>query len=286
MAGESTTARARADYKGDLKPVWCAGCGDFGALAALQDAAAARNLDPDRIVIVSGIGCSGRISGFFKAYGFHAVHGRALPTAFGVKTANPELTVLVVGGDGDGFSIGGGHVPHAARRNPDITYLVLDNEIYGLTKGQISPTSPAAHVTDTTPYGAAEEPVNILAMCISYNVSLVARGFSGRPKQLAELIGQAIDHRGFSIVQILSPCPTFHNTYDPMKEAVTELPADHDPSDRMAGFRQAYRTDALPVGVFYRSERPTYGDRLAIAAASAAGHTPTTLDALFDRYAE
>lgn len=283
---DKSPARTRADYKGDLKPVWCAGCGDYGALAALQDAAAARNLDPDRIVIVSGIGCSGRISGFFRAYGFHGVHGRGLPTALGVKIANPELTVIVVGGDGDGFSIGGGHVPHAARRNPDITYLVLDNEIYGLTKGQISPTSPAAHVTDTTPYGAAEQPVNILAMCISYDVSFVARGFSGRPKPLADLIGQAIDHRGFSVVQILSPCPTFHDTYDPMREAVIDLPPDHDPTDRLAAFRQAYRTDALPLGVFYRNERPTYGERLAIAATTAAVRIPATLGELLDRYAQ
>lgn len=203
-----------------------------------------------------------------------------------MKIANPGLTVLVVGGDGDGFSIGGGHVPHAARRNPDITYLVLDNEIYGLTKGQISPTSPEALVTDTTPYGAAEAPLNIVAMCVAYDVSFVARGFSGRPKQLAELIGQAIDHPGFAIVQILSPCPTFHDTYAPTRQRVADLPPDHDPTDRFAALRQAYRDEVLPLGVFYRRRRPTYGDRLALAAGQAASRRPRDLATLLDRYAE
>lgn len=279
-------AKTRADYRGELKPVWCPGCGDYGVLAALQDASASRQLEPTNTVVVSGIGCSGRFSGFYKAYGFHGVHGRALPTALGVKLANPDLNVVVAGGDGDGFSIGAGHVPHAARRNPNMTYLIMDNSIYGLTKGQTSPTSPLGLVKDNVPYGEQAEAVNIAAMCLAYDVSFFARGFSGQPRQLAELIGKALDHKGFAIVQALSPCPTFYDTYDDWRSRIVDLPEDHDPTDKMAALQQAYRTDAIPLGVFYQVERPTYEEQLANVRQTAMSRGPVNLDGLFNKYAQ
>ena len=169
------------DYKSDLKPIWCAGCGDFGVLSALYKAMSQCNLDPEKTVIVSGIGCSSRLPGFVTTYGFHTVHGRALPIATGIKAARPELTVIVVGGDGDGYSIGAGHLPHCARRNPDITYLIMNNNTYGLTKGQVSPTSfiPRASLNvkldpkrwKTTPYGMMEDGLDPIAQAIAWDLS-------------------------------------------------------------------------------------------------------------------
>jgi 2-oxoglutarate ferredoxin oxidoreductase subunit beta len=185
------------DYKNDVEPIWCPGCGDFGDLAAFTQALAAMQLSTSDICIVSGIGCSGAFSHFIKSYAYHTAHGRAVPTAIGVKTANPKLTVFVVGGDGDGLSIGGGHLPHAARRNPDITYLILDNAIYGLTKGQTSPTSPFGMVTSTSPTGLEDPPLDPLRMFLSYGVGFVARGFSSDVKGVARLVQAAVEHRGF-----------------------------------------------------------------------------------------
>ena len=210
------------DYKSDVAPIWCPGCGDFGDLAAFTQALAALKTDPKDLCIVSGIGCSGRFSHFIKSYAYHTAHGRALPTAIGVKAANPDLSVFVVGGDGDGLSIGGGHIPHAARRNPDITYMILDNAIYGLTKGQGSPTSPTGMVTPTTPFGLEDPPLDPLRMFLSYGISFVARGFSSDVKGTAKLIEEASRHKGFSVLQLISPCPTFNKviTFDFMKDSV------------------------------------------------------------------
>jgi 2-oxoglutarate ferredoxin oxidoreductase subunit beta len=245
------------DFKSHVKPTWCPGCGDFGVLASLYQALAQLELDPARTVIVSGIGCSSRLPFFVKTYGFQTAHGRVLPVATGVKTANPVLTVIAVGGDGDGFSIGGGHLAHAVRRNPDITYVVMDNEIYGLTKGQTSPTSPLGFKTKTTPYGSSDVPINPMAWALVSGVSFAARGFSGNPKFLTELIVQGIQHPGFAFVQTMSPCPTFNNTYDSWRDEIQDLPGDHDATDRMQALAQAFRTDAIPVGLFYKEVRPT-----------------------------
>jgi hypothetical protein len=193
---EAVALKAK-DYKNEVEPIWCAGCGDYGDLAAFTQALASMQLDPKDICIVSGIGCSGRFSHFIKGYAYHTAHGRALPSAIGVKAANPNLHVFVVGGDGDGFSIGGGHIPHAARRNPDITYLVIDNAIYGLTKGQVSPTSPFGMVSSTTPFGLEDPPLDPVPMLLSYGVSFVARGFSSEVKQVAKLVQEAVAHKGF-----------------------------------------------------------------------------------------
>jgi len=192
-----------------------------------------------------------------QTYGFQTAHGRVLPVAMGVKVANPELNVIAVGGDGDGFSIGGGHLVHAVRRNPDITYVVMDNQVYGLTKGQTSPTSPVGMKTKSTPFGSADTPINPMAWVLASGVSFAARGFSGEPKLLTDLIVAAIQHRGFAFVQTMSPCPTFNNTYDQWRGKVESLPADHNPGDRLQAMAQALRDDAIPQGVFFREMRPT-----------------------------
>jgi 2-oxoglutarate ferredoxin oxidoreductase subunit beta len=245
------------EYKSHVKPTWCPGCGDFGVLASLYQAMSKLELDPANTVVVSGIGCSSRLPFFVRTYGFQTAHGRVLPVATGVKIANPDLTVIAVGGDGDGFSIGGGHMAHAVRRNPDITYVVMDNEVYGLTKGQTSPTSPLGFQTKSTPYGSSDAPINPMAWALASGVSFAARGFSGEPKHVTDLIVEGIQHPGFAFIQTMSPCPTFYNTFDLWRPRIEQLPEGHDPTDRTQAMAQAFRGDAIPVGVFYRELRPT-----------------------------
>lgn len=245
------------DYKSEVKPTWCPGCGDFGVLNAAFRGLAGLKLAPDQTVIVSGIGCSSRFPHFMKTFGFHSVHGRALPVAQGLKMARPDLTVVAVGGDGDFFSIGAGHLVHAALRNIDITVIVMDNEIYGLTKGQTSPTSPSGHVTKSTPYGLMASQFNPMATALSLNVSFVARGYSAKPKELAALIEQGVQHKGFSFIHVLSPCPTFYKTFDAWDAATLPIPAEHDTTDRSKAMLLAMETEQLFTGLFYRTERPT-----------------------------
>lgn len=260
--------RSVKDYRSEVKPTWCPGCGDFAVLNALYKAMSTKNLDPKDVVIVSGIGCSGRLPEFVSTYGLHVVHGRALPTAMGVKTANPDLTVIAVGGDGDGFAIGGGHVPHTVRRNVDITYIVMDNEVYGLTKGQPSPTTPhgmaaVAHSSSMpkmAPWGVVETPLNIMAMVLTYGAAFAARGFSGKPNDLSDLLVKAIDHKGFSFVQAMSPCVTFYDTYSDWKGLVQPMPEGHDPADRFAAIQLALTEQEFHVGVFVDIPRPTLRD--------------------------
>jgi 2-oxoglutarate ferredoxin oxidoreductase subunit beta len=246
------------DLKSDVKPIWCPGCGDFGVLNALLKALTDLKLDPDYVAIASGIGCSGRFPAFVKAYGFHGVHGRVLPLATGIKTANPELTVFAVGGDGDAFSIGAGHLPHAARRNVDITYIVMDNEIYGLTKGQPSPTSPIGMEKKASPYGTYDIPLNPMAMVLAYGASFVARGFSSQPRELTETIKRGVQHQGFSFIQVISPCVTFYDTYAHFKEITAPIPESHDTSDRGAAMQLALNTDTHYLGIFYEDTRPPH----------------------------
>jgi 2-oxoglutarate ferredoxin oxidoreductase subunit beta len=192
-----------------------------------------------------------------KTFGFHTVHGRALPIAQGLKMARPDLTVLAIGGDGDFFSIGIGHLIHAALRNINITAVVMDNETYGLTKGQTSPTSPHGHITKSTPYGLLAAQFNPVATALSLNVSFVARGYSAKPKELAALIEQGILHKGFSFIHVLSPCPTFYHTFDAWDAAVTPLPASHDTHDRLQAVALAMETEKQFIGLFYQEDRPT-----------------------------
>ncbi|MCU0493951.1 MAG: 2-oxoacid:ferredoxin oxidoreductase subunit beta [Chloroflexaceae bacterium] len=243
-----------ADYRTALKPIWCPGCGDFGVLAAIQQALVAMQLDPKDLACVSGIGCSSRLPGFVHSYGLHTLHGRSLPAATGLKMARPDLTVLAVGGDGDYFSIGAGHLPHAARRDIDITAIVMDNEIYGLTKGQTSPTSHVGLVTKSTPEGSVAQPLHPLALVLASGATFVARGFSSQPKQLAQLIRMGMEHKGFAFIQAMSPCVTFNNTMDIYKETVYQISADHDPTDLAAAMRYATEDGRLPLGVLYHVE--------------------------------
>jgi 2-oxoglutarate ferredoxin oxidoreductase subunit beta len=255
--------RSPASYKSDLKPIWCRGCGDFGALSAFYKALSTQNVDPNDLVFVSGIGCSGRFPHFVETYSFHSTHGRALPVATGLKVARPELPVAVVGGDGDGLAIGMGHIPHAARRNVDITYVLLDNEIYGLTKGQSSPTTPfGAHTPGgmgATKDGHWEERLDPLAIYIASGATFVACGFTGVPAQLAGIFSAALAHKGFSIVHTYSPCTTFNHflTFDSIKERLGQIPEDHDPTDRLAAMRYALDHEQIWTGIYYQVERPT-----------------------------
>jgi 2-oxoglutarate ferredoxin oxidoreductase subunit beta len=245
------------DYKSEVKPTWCPGCGDFGVLNATFRSLAGLKLPADQTVVVSGIGCSSRFPHFMGTFGFHTVHGRALPVAQGLKMARPDLNVIAVGGDGDFFSIGAGHLIHAALRNIDITVVVMDNEIYGLTKGQTSPTSPHGHVTKSTPYGLLASQFNPIATALSLNVSFVARGYSAKPKDLASLIEQGVRHKGFSFIHALSPCPTFYHTFDAWDASVTSISPDHNPSNKAEAITLAMETEKQYTGLFYQEERPT-----------------------------
>ena len=246
------------DYKGRIKPIWCPGCGDYGVLNALINALAQLQIAPDNLAVVSGIGCSSRLPGFVRSYGFHGVHGRALPTGTGLKLARPDLTVIVTGGDGDGLSIGAGHFPHVVRRNIDITYLMLDNRIYGLTKGQTSPTTPRGIWTKTAPHGVIEYPMNPAGLALSYGASFVARGYSNQTKQLQQLVMDGIRHRGFSLVQVLSPCVTFGRGcgFDALAEQIKEVPETHDRKDSRAAYLLATDPETMYTGILYEDDRP------------------------------
>lgn len=259
-------AHTTQDYRGKLKPTWCPGCGDFGVLSALLQAYAALDLDPNNIVVVSGIGCSSRLNGFLSTYGIHSLHGRALPIGQGVKLSNPSLEVMVVGGDGDAFAIGGGHLPHAARRNIDLTYLVMDNRIYGLTKGQVAPTSDFDFRTVSSPYGNFEEPINPVAFAISIGATFVARGFAGKVDHLRDIIIAAIGHKGFAFLDVISPCVTFNrvNTFKYFQEKVALLPSNYEPNDRTKAVEMSTTSgDKIYLGIYYQEEKPTYSDFLS-----------------------
>lgn len=246
------------DFKGKVDPDWCPGCGDFGVLSGLQKACAELGLRPHEILTVSGIGCSSNFPGFFNAYGMHTLHGRPLAVATGAKLANHELTVVVTGGDGDGYGIGGNHFMHTARRNVDLTYLVMNNQIYGLTTGQVSPTSREGMKTKSTPFGNVERPINPLTSSIMNGATFVARGFSGDGKHLVSLMKQAIQHQGFSLIDIFSPCVTFNhdNTYTFFRPRIKRLEDEgHDPSDWKAACEKALVWgDTIYTGLFFQLE--------------------------------
>ncbi|OFW03724.1 MAG: 2-oxoacid ferredoxin oxidoreductase [Acidobacteria bacterium RIFCSPLOWO2_02_FULL_67_36] len=249
------------DYKSELKPIWCPGCGDFGVVQAIYRALASVGRSPHEIAFVSGIGCSSRIPGYTTAYGFNTVHGRALPIAQGIKLANPDLLVLAAGGDGDGFSIGGGHVAHAIRRNIDLTYIVMDNQIYGLTKGQLSPTSPRGLVSASSVFGSLEDPVNPLSYVLGYGARFVAQGTPADMAGLATLIEEGIRFPGFAFINVQSPCITYGQpdaqlkAHKSMMQSLSAL--GHNSADRLRAFElaQSYG-ETLYTGVFYRDEHP------------------------------
>ncbi|WP_306598702.1 2-oxoacid:ferredoxin oxidoreductase subunit beta [Geothrix sp. 21YS21S-2] len=267
MNGTATCDFQPKDYKSDLKPIWCPGCGDFGVLQGIYRALAAIGRPPHEIAFVSGIGCSSRIPGYTTAYGFNSVHGRSLPIAQGIKMANPDLLVLAAGGDGDGFSIGGGHLAHMVRRNMDIAYIVMDNQIYGLTKGQLSPTSHKGLTTCTSRHGSLEEPVNPLLYMLAYGAGFVAQAAPTDLPGMAAIIEAAIRYPGFAFVNIQSPCVTYGMEEQQLKglkamqESLEGL--GHDSTDRLAAMDLAQHYGRkLHLGVFYRNPEPppTYGD--------------------------
>lgn len=271
-------------YKTDVHPVWCPGCGDFGVLTCIYRMLATKQLLPENVVVVSGIGCSSRLPAYVNAYGFHTVHGRVLPVATGVKTANPNLEVLAVGGDGDAYSIGGGHIAHAARRNIDVCYIVMDNEVYGLTKGQGSATAPVEMVKGTTPFGQLDDPLNPIAMGIAYDISFVARGYSGKPKELTELILQGVEHKGFALVEVLSPCTTFHDIYKPTSQRVRFIDPSHDPTDKLAAMKLAFEQETIPLGIIYRTQRSSFDERIKMTAERAQVKGPGDLEKTLDQF--
>jgi 2-oxoglutarate ferredoxin oxidoreductase subunit beta len=262
----TTTARpieeyAAKDFKSDLKPIWCPGCGDFGVVQAIYRALANIGRAPYDIAFVSGIGCSSRIPGYTTAYGFNSVHGRALPIAQGIKLARPELLVLCAGGDGDGFSIGGGHVAHAIRRNIDITYIVMDNQIYGLTKGQLSPTSRLGLRTVTSSHGSMEGPVNPLMYVLGYGAEFVAQGTPADMNGLAKVIEEGIRYPGFAFINVQSPCVTYGLEDQQLKAQKSLMQTleslKHDSTNRLAAMDLAqHYGDQLYTGVFYRKQDP------------------------------
>jgi len=245
------------DYKSDYKPVWCAGCGDFGVLNALSKSLAALALAPQNVAVIAGIGCSSRIAAYVNAYGFHGVHGRALPLASGLAISRPDLTVIAAGGDGDGFSIGGNHFLHACRRNVNLTYLVMDNEVYGMTKGQASPTTDCEWTgSKLSPDGTHQPPLQPLEIALAAGAPFIARAFSNAPNELARIITEAIEFPGFAFVQILSPCITFRPEQMMWKKRVH---AGFSPTaDRRQAMLALLDDNGFTTGVLYRAERPCY----------------------------
>ena len=246
-------------------PTWCPGCGDFGILSTLRMALAELNLDPWRVLLVSGIGCGSKTPHYVKTYGFEGLHGRSLPVATGAKLVNPDLTVIAVTGDGDGYGIGGNHFLHIMRRNFDLTYIVQDNEVYGLTKGQYSPTSKKGFKSPSSPQGALEEPLNPLTMAIVGGATYVARGYAFDITHLKQLIVGAIRHKGFSLIDVLQPCSTYNkiNTMEYYNQRVYKLEGSgHDPTDKMAALTKTEEwEDKIPIGLFFKAEKPTYEEQ-------------------------
>jgi len=253
-----------SDYAG-LKPAWCPGCGNFGILEALNRALIDMEIEPHQVLLVSGIGQAGKLPHYTRGNVFNSLHGRPVPPAIGARIANSELIVIAISGDGDAYGEGGNHFLHAARRNHDITYLVHDNRVYGLTKGQASPTSDVGFITKTTPYGAAS-PVNPIALAIVSGASFVGRGFAGDIDHLSNVIKKGITHRGFALIDILQPCVSFNhkNTFQWYRERIYKLEDErYDPSDKKAALEKALIWgEEIPIGIIYEENLPVYEDQL------------------------
>ena len=251
----TTTALTARDYTSDIKPIWCPGCGDYAVLLSISKAFAELALAPENIAVISGIGCSSRIPAYTNCYGFHGVHGRALALGTGLKVARPDLTVVVAGGDGDGYSIGGNHFLHACRRNVDLTYIVMDNRVYGMTKGQPSPTTEADWgASALAPGGTGVRPFHPLVIALASGANFVGRGFSGDPNGTARLIVEAINHPGFSFVEVLSPCVTFRPDQRAWRKQVHPAAVD-ETDDAARAARRIMTDDGFNTGILYRGTR-------------------------------
>jgi len=255
-------------FNGGQKSTWCPGCGDFGILAAVKQALAGMDLQPHEVLLVSGIGCGSKLPHYLRANGYNSIHGRALPVAQGIKLANHNLRVIAVTGDGDGYGIGQGHFVHAMRRNADITHIVENNQVYGLTKGQYSPTSERGYISSFSPEGAIEFAINPIALALAAGATFIARTFAGDTKHMNAPLQAAINHGGYSLVDCLQPCVTYNklNTYDWYRARVYKLEEEEgfDPTDRQQAWQKAQEWgDRIPIGVYYRNdERPTYEEQV------------------------
>lgn len=263
----TTTKVTLNDFKSDQKPTWCPGCGDFGILSAIQMALASLNIPPHRALIVSGIGCGSKLPDYINANGYLSLHGRALPFLTGAHIANHELVAIAVTGDGDGYGIGGNHFMHAMRRNLNIVHLVENNQVYGLTKGQYSPTSERGMMTTTSPEGVIEYAVNPITWALAAGATFIARGFANDPKKLSVLIQEAIKHKGYSLIDILQPCVTYNktNTDDWYREKIyrVEESPDYDPKNAEKAFLLGLKWEnKIPCGIIYQIEKETYEDQL------------------------
>ena len=275
------------EYKETLNPFWCPGCGHHGVLTSLLRALAEVGVDPNFLVNISGIGCSSRLPYFVKSYKMHTLHGRAGAVATGTQLARPDLAIVVSGGDGDGFSIGGGHMPHLARKNVNLTYVLMDNHVYGLTKCQASPTSRREMKTATTPYGGVEEPLDPVLYMLTYGASFVAQSYAANARLTSRLIKEGMEHKGFSFINVLSHCPTFNDIDDArsFKEASDEVAADHDVTDLDAAMHvvnMAHRAGRIPTGLLYKVERPTLDERMAELVQRVGGHRDYDLRQIID----
>lgn len=263
------------EYKSDLQPTWCPGCGDFGVVTALTRAFSDEQFDPTALSVISGIGCSSRLPLWMNAFGLHSCHGRAIPAAVGARLAKPEIPTVVTAGDGDLFSIGMEHFPHAARKNFDMVVISMDNRLYALTKNQCSPTSRKGYKGSLTPYGNLDNPFNVISFAIASGATFVAQTYAGNPKHMTEMIEAGLEHKGFAFINVLSPCPTFNklDTFKFYKGRLVDINKElgHDPSDRQKAMELAehdydadYNPDAkVPIGIFYKTEEiPTFEEKV------------------------
>jgi 2-oxoglutarate ferredoxin oxidoreductase subunit beta len=264
-----------------VDPTWCSGCGIYSIFAALKKTAVSLEMESENTVVVTGIGCHGRLNNYFKAYGFHTLHGRALPIAQGIKLANKQLSVIAVSGDGDAYSIGLGHFIHAVRRNVNLTYIVVNNMIYGLTQGQTSPTSRKGFVSKSTPHGSKESPISGPQLALESGGTFIARGFSGAPKKLTGLLEKGIQHAGFSLVEVFSPCVTHNlmNTYDWFRNNTFDVDQEkgYDPRSREKAWELLHNREKLGMGLFYQ-EKGTSFDDLVLPAKTSLVQSPMHID--------
>jgi 2-oxoglutarate ferredoxin oxidoreductase subunit beta len=247
-----------------VDPTWCSGCGIYAIFSVLKKTAVSLGMKPEEMVVVTGIGCHGRLNNYFNAFGFHALHGRALPVAQGIKLANKQLSVIAVSGDGDAYSIGLGHFIHALRRNIDLTYIVVNNMIYGLTQGQTSPTSRKGFISTSTPFGSKESPLCAPHLALVSGGTYIARGFSGAPRQLARLIERGFQHTGVSLIEVLSPCITHNlaNTYDWFRKNTFDVDQEtgYDPKSREKAWEFLNNREKLAMGLLYQEQGPSFDD--------------------------
>lgn len=286
------------EYKSGLEPTWCPGCGDFGVVTALSKAFSDEQLDPTALALVSGIGCSSRLPLWMNAFGLHSCHGRAIPAAIGIRLAKPEIPTIVTAGDGDLFSIGMEHFPHAARKNFNMVVVCMDNRMYALTKNQVSPTSRTGYRGSLTPYGNLDNPFNVIEFSIACGATFVAQTYAGNPKHMTEIIEAAIEHKGFAFVNVLSPCPTYNkiDTFKYYKGKLVDINKElgHDPSNKAKALEHAsHALDAdtdpnakIPIGIFYKTEEvPTFEEKVQALKEKYAPANPDTLwDEILSKY--